>query len=106
MLIWKGYGFLVFIAALIFVNLFGFISTKIGCSGNIGAGGGFLISAVAVYLMGRKLDNTSKSKTYIDKATGRETTVAPQHSLFFIKMEYWAYVLGALGLLLLVRERL
>jgi hypothetical protein len=38
----------------------------------------------------------------IDKATGQELLFKPDHSLFFIKMQYWAFVIGATGVFLLL----
>jgi len=38
----------------------------------------------------------------IDKATGQEFLIKPDHSLFFIKMQYWAYIVGAIGLFFLI----
>ncbi len=38
----------------------------------------------------------------VDKQTGQEVMIRPNHSLFFIKMQYWAFIIGGLGLILML----
>ena len=38
----------------------------------------------------------------IDKASGQEFLFKPDHSLFFIKMQYWAFLFGAVAVFLLL----
>lgn len=56
---------------------------------------GLLLSAAAVWLLGRRL-NTRGARLLLDPATGEQVTLRPRHSFFFIRMEYWAGLL-ALG---------
>ncbi|AMP04624.1 hypothetical protein CPter91_2260 [Collimonas pratensis] len=38
----------------------------------------------------------------LDQQTGAEVILKPDHSLFFIKMQYWAFIAGVIGLVMLV----
>src|SRR5258705_3723247 len=44
-------------------------------------------------------------RVLVDKATGQETTIRPNHHLMFIKMEYWGPIFFAIGIFVLIRDR-
>jgi hypothetical protein len=54
---------------------------------------GCIVLPVSKYL------NRKKGKVLIDKDTGKEVTLRASHSLFFINVEYWGYILFALGVI-------
>jgi len=56
------------------------------------------VAGLSCWLLGNHL-NKKPARIMIDKATGQEITLRPDHSLFFLKMEYWACVLFVLGLI-------
>lgn len=102
-IIWKGYGFLVpFIAvAIIGVvsvvcwNIFPktvFLGPCIGC----------FLAAAAIWVIGKNFNSKTKNRVMVDKATGQEFLFKPDHSLFFIKMQYWAFVVGVIAVFLLL----
>lgn len=45
--------------------------------------------------------NRKQGKVMIEKETGREVILKPDHSFFFIRMEYWGPLLLALGVVFL-----
>lgn len=49
----------------------------------------FYITGLFCYIFGRKWNNKIL-KPYLDKETGKEVNLQKSHSLFFIKMQYWA----------------
>lgn len=106
MIIWRGWGILVVLitfAILILVQLTaGAISgdPQFYQKNDWPKGTALLLSAVAVYFVGYYL-NHRPGRTVIDKATGRELVLRRVHSLFFIRMEYWAFALAAIGFVLL-----
>lgn len=102
MIIWKGYGFLVLVIAVAISAIVSVIFGKMGSTENMGAAIGALIAAGVIWFMGNKLNSPAKSRTMVDKQTGQEVVFAPSHSLFFIKMQYWAFIVGAIGVLMLV----
>lgn len=56
-----------------------------------------MIAGLLTWLVGSRL-NRRQAKVMIEKETGREVTILPNHTLFFIKMHYWGPVLIALAL--------
>ncbi len=102
MIIWRGYGFLVFIVTIVCVLVFGTIFNKAGVNDDYGAGLGLIVAGIIIWFLGKKFNNPEKSKVFIDKESGREVTLGPGHSLFFIKMEYWGIILPLLGVVVLV----
>jgi hypothetical protein len=101
-MIWKGWGLLVLVIAALIVVLTTIVFDKIGLPVAFGSALGMIISAFAIWQAGNKLNSPLKNRVLIDKQTGAEVILKPDHSLFFIKMQYWAFVAGAIGLFLLV----
>src|SRR6266542_584087 len=106
MIIWKGWGILVVVIT---------VATSIVVQGVVGVAFGdpqfykthdwpkgvaLLSAAAAVYFAGRYFNN-KPGRVMIDKATGQEIVLRRVHSLFFIRMEYWAFVLAAIGVVVL-----
>lgn len=88
-LIWKGWGILVPIIALVTLM---FVAGH--TYGPLVAG---LVSAVAVAVIGCKL-NGRPGRLVVDAETGQKIELKGVHSFFFIKMEYWAFVLATAGI--------
>lgn len=63
---------------------------------------GYLAAAVAIWIIGTKLNSPTKNRIMIDKASGRELLFKPDYSLFFIKMQYWTFLFGIAGVFLLL----
>lgn len=104
MLIWRGWGIL---AALIPIGLL--VVIQIIVDAVFGANTyqqyadvlsplGLLVGAAILWVLGRRL-NGQPGRVMIDQATGQQVEFRRDHSLFFIKMEYWAVVcaVGAVG---------
>ena len=102
MIFWKGYGFLVLVIAVAIGALISFIFGKVGSTEDMGAAVGVTISGIVIWFVGNKFNDTSKSRTMIDKQTGREFIIKPDHTLFFIKMQYWAFIISGFGLIMLI----
>ena len=51
-----------------------------------------------VLLIGKHLDK-KEGRVLIEKETGKEVVLKAEHSLFFIKLEYWGYILFVLGVI-------
>lgn len=56
------------------------------------------LAGAATWTLGNYL-NTRQARVMIDKATGKEVILRPDHSLFFVKMEYWGPGLVLLGII-------
>ena len=102
MIIWKGYGFLVLVIAVAIGATISFTFGKIGSTEDMGAAVGALISSIVIWFVGNKLNAETKNRIMIDKQTGKEFVIKPDHSMFFIKMQYWAFIIGGLGLVMFI----
>jgi hypothetical protein len=104
MIIWRGCGILVLVITALVVVSIQLIAEAVGGEGAYQpwmAGLGVLLSAVPVWFLGRYFNNRG-ARTLVDKATGQEVVLRPNHSLFFIKMEYWAAILAVSGIGLVI----
>ncbi|RYE27747.1 MAG: hypothetical protein EOP42_18795 [Sphingobacteriaceae bacterium] len=102
-IIWRGYGFLVPIitvvtGALITVLIHFVFKTNQPWGISLGS----FVSAAIIWFWGKKLNDPAKNRIMVDKATGQELILKPNHSLFFLKMQYWAFLVAALGMVTLV----
>ncbi|WP_211440838.1 hypothetical protein [Collimonas humicola] len=100
--IWKGWGLLVIVITALIVVLTTVLFEKAGLSVAYGGALGMILSAGAIWLAGNKFNSPQKNRVLLDKRTGAEVILKPDHSLFFIKMQYWAFIAGAIGLFMLV----
>jgi hypothetical protein len=106
MIIWKGAGFIVAVVAFLMLLLTEYsVEALFADEKYYQAHGwpklvGLFIAGCIVLLVGKYL-NKKEGKVLIEKDTGKEVVVKSEHSLFFIKVEYWGYILFALGIIFL-----
>lgn len=101
--IWRGYGFLVPIITIVVGALVTVLFHLIFKNNQPwGLSVGSFVSAAIIWFWGKKLNDPAKNRVMIDKATGQELILKPNHSLFFIKMQYWAFLVAALGVITLI----
>jgi hypothetical protein len=106
MIVWTGCGiltpfiaFIPFIAIQVIVDsIFGKPFYKNHMSMQIIA---VLASSALVWFSGRQL-NSAPGRVMIDKASGQEVVLKSSHTLFFVKMEYWAVLIAILGLFMVI----
>ena len=93
MIIWQGYGPLTVVFAILGIVFGAFISpSEPGAwQGTVG----LLLAAAANYFTAKKL--AKRTRTLIDPETGQEVILKFSHSLFFIPMLYWSYIIAALA---------
>jgi hypothetical protein len=105
MIVWRGYGILVLIFAVIGYGLGKFGAEQIWGSPLPPAyrpGAelvGMLLAAAIVYGLQRLIEARQSPRAFIDKASGEEIIVRPRHDLFFIPLKAWPYILALLGVL-------
>ena len=98
--IWRGYGILVLVAAIValFVSVMIVGGAKLheplaGVVHTAAMG----LAGVALWLFARNIES-QPGRVLIDKATGREVTLRRSAgSLFFVPTRYWAYILPGLA---------
>jgi hypothetical protein len=106
MIIWQGAGFLVAIVTFLMLLL-----TEISVEALFKDKAyyqthgwpkllAFFIAGCIVLPMGKSL-NRKRGKVLIEKDTGKALRLRPTHTLFFINVEYWGYILFALGVVFL-----
>jgi membrane protein implicated in regulation of membrane protease activity len=106
MIIWSGFGFLVALIGFGCLVLTQFIANALFQNAAYYQTHGwpklvaFLIAALLVYFLSRVLER-QQGRAMIDKATGREVVLKPRHSLFFVPLKYWPYILVGLGVIAL-----
>lgn len=109
MIVWRGYGILVVLLAVL-----GMVLGQLGVEAMGAAlpeayrpGGGFigmLLAAALVYGLHRLIDAKQPPRVLVDKETGQEMVFKPKHDLFFIPVKYWSFVLIALAVVLLFQK--
>lgn len=106
MIIWKGYGFSILFMALTTGGIASFIFQKIGLTEDLGAAISLIISALIIWFTGKTFNSPTEDRIMIDEQTKKRIIVKPDHSLFFIKVQYWAFFFGGLGVVMLVENLL
>lgn len=101
MIVWSGKGFLSVLVLVVTFVLLTMVLPK--GQGDIAVIVGFFVAAAFSWFMGKKL-NEEEGRTMIDKATGQEIEVKPNHSLFWIKMQYWGFIFGIFGVVILIQQ--
>ena len=106
MIIWQGAGFIVAIVAFAMLVLTELSVESLFKDEKYYQAHGWpklaalALAGVIVLLIGKYL-NARGGKVLIEKETGREVLLKSRHSLFFINVEYWGYILMALGFIFL-----
>lgn len=106
MVVWKGWGILVALFAFAVFFMIGQFApaTSSDTSGNenLLMGIGLIFTVVPIWFLGRYLNQKQSGKTFVDKESGEEFKLGPQHTFFFLRMEYWAPIFLILGLIMTV----
>lgn len=97
MIIWQGFGFLAGLIPIVLLVLFDMGETKM----TYGTEAALFISAVLVYLVGKKL-NSKPGKVLVDPETNEEVEFKNKHTIFWIPMEWFSLAIGALAIYTLV----
>jgi hypothetical protein len=99
-IIWSGFGFL----PVFFLLFFGGVCciNQTGPPGGLPLALAFLLAGLASGFLGCYL-RRKEGRTVVDKATGKEFSLHPSHSLFFIPMPYWGVIFIGVSLYLLLQ---
>ena len=103
-ILWTGWGFLVpvivgvgFVLTQTILNtIFGPYTYEDAAWPKILA---TILTSVSIWFVGRYF-NGKPGRVMIDKKTGREVVFKRRNALFFIPMEYWAFIVGIFFLLI------
>ncbi len=98
MLIWSGKGILSVLVLLLTFTLLVSVLPKSYFSYAFSLP--FFVAGVFSWVMGNKW-NKKKERVVIDKKSGQKFNLKPNHSLFWIKLQYWGPVFIILGFLVM-----
>ncbi|QVQ53906.1 hypothetical protein J4H86_09440 [Spiractinospora alimapuensis] len=106
MIIWKGWGILVVLIAVPLAALSSVIAGSIGESvvgpqnadliAPLGGAVGLAIAAIIVFVLGRWMNAPVPG---YDPQTGQPVYFKNRHSLFFIPMQWWSFLLLGVALI-------
>lgn len=109
MIIWKGWGILVVLIAVPLAALSSLITVSIGEAvagplnddliGPIGAGLGLVVAAVAVFALGSWMNAPVPG---YHPQTGQPVYFKNRHTLFFIPMQWWSFLLLGIALIFVI----
>ncbi|MGO4270691.1 hypothetical protein AB4Z22_12730 [Paenibacillus sp. TAF58] len=107
MVIWKGWGILaVVIAGAGFIVGILIESLIYGSSKGVVHGWPYTLTliaaAVGIWFSGKAL-NKSAGRVLVDQQTNQQFKMGTPHSLFFIPMQYWAFLLGVIAIAMLFK---
>lgn len=109
MIVWRGLGFLVVVAAMVGIFVGKYIQQQFFGSfttlPNLGLCIGLWLGAGLLYGIDRLIQRANPPRAFIDKESGREIIAQARHDLFYISMKYWTFIFMAGGLLLLFASR-
>ncbi|MBF4494324.1 hypothetical protein IRZ83_19125 [Flavobacterium sp. JLP] len=100
MIVWSGRGFLSVL--ILFIAIFSCISIFPETYIDLCFIVPLYVAGIFSYIFGIRWNRTLR--VFIDKETGKEINFKSNHSLFWIKMEYWGFIFTALGLIILAQN--
>ncbi len=104
--IWEGEGYLAALIPIIIFFLYIAIETVFTGSEELSSLGVVFCLAFSSYLLwiiGKRL-NRNNRRRLIDPKTNEEVILISNHSLFFIKIQYWGLIFGIASFLLFIIE--
>jgi len=101
MIFFSGWGIL-FVPAMAIV---GFVVAVVvgattGLDENVGFTVGGIVAAGLCWWLGTKLNDPSGDRVLVDKNSGKEVRIKSRHSLMFLPVQYWAFIIFAVFLVL------
>lgn len=104
MIVWQGLGFLAVLIPVVFLVAANIIFGKDFLSAqSYGLEAVVLVSAIAVWFIGTKLNN-APGKILLDPETNQEVVLKKKHTIFWVPMQWFALILGALALLMFFKD--
>lgn len=99
MIIWSGRGIL--IPLILVASILLFISVSSDEIGVYTFPLSILLAGVLNWYLGNKWNN-KEGRIMVDETTGERVEFKPNHTLFWIKMQYWGVLLCLIGMVQLI----
>ena len=94
--IWEGHGYLAALIPIIIFLLYIAIETVFTGSEDLSSLGVIFclaLSSFLIWIIGKRLNRNNRRRLF-DPETNEEIILKSNHSLFFIKIQYWGLMLG------------
>lgn len=101
MIVWSGRGFLIIVVLL--AILFSCVSIFSDSNADYSFIISFYVTGIFSFIFGR-IWNNQTIRTFIDKETGLEVNLKANHTLFWIKMEYWSVLFFVIAIIILFQN--
>lgn len=101
MIVWSGRGFLSVLVLI--ATLFLCVTILPKEHSDYGFVIALFIAGTFSWIFGNKWNN-SEARTVIDEKTGQKFILKSNHSLFWLKMEYWGLIFGIIGIVILFQN--
>ncbi len=106
MIIWSGWGIIVFpilivcIGGTIFIwsDLLG-LNENVPFIANLWYLLAFSLAGSLSWLIGKRINQPSKHHVGLHRHTGQDVRVKPRHTFFYIRLEYWGIILPIIGII-------
>lgn len=107
MLIWRGYGFVVPIITILVCLIVQLSFDAVFFKGYYSLNKwpvllALFIAAISIWFVGKRLNQNSE-RILLDPKTGEEVKLVSTHSLFWIRVEYWAPILIVIGIISFIK---
>lgn len=99
MIIWSGRGILTPLILIASIVLFISLSSESVSVYTFPLS--ILLAGAANWFLGKKWNNVP-GRIVVDEATGERIELKSNHTLFWIKMEYWGVIFGVIGIIQLI----
>ncbi|MDC0114890.1 hypothetical protein OAH83_01285 [Methylophilaceae bacterium] len=96
MIIWTGWGILSVVIGITPVLL---LDPDISTSKEMGLA--YILVGIANWYLGKYFNDKEKEQILLDEKTGKRVKLKKEHTIFFMKMEYFSvfYLIGGVGAL-------
>ena len=102
MIVWTGKGILSVLVVFFSIVAFNFILPRDLSDYSFALG--FFIGAIFSFYFGLKWNSQEAERVFVDEKTGEKVRVKNNHSLFWIKMEYWGLIFAIFGIIILFQN--
>lgn len=99
MIIWRGWGIVVVGIALLAALAAGAVAEALNTESTTTLLGIFLIPAgILTWFVGKRMNRDSE-RTLVDPKTGEPVVIRNDHSLFFVRVEWWGPIMVVAGII-------
>lgn len=103
-IVYQGLGGLLFLFILAGVLVGGWLGEALHLARWQTIAIGVVVMSALSIVCGFWLNSGKRDRTLVDQATGEVVKIGQRHSLYHIRLEYWGFIILALGMFMLFQE--